>query len=355
MIHSSIGKITLVALLIATFVLGAFLSYMWVVGYYVSLGLKIPEKPVISISNIKFNPQRTTSFNITILNPTLSSSEVKILGISVLTENGTLYEIKDTVPTIPSNGYTLQVGESKTFHCFWEWGAFTGQSLKVMVFIADGSGGTIRGIFPLVNLTITDFQVDPLFANRFRLIISNSENSATYVNLTLVRITSSNGTEVISAIEPALPQKLEPNASISLIGYWDWSSHQNEMITIQIETAEGYTTRSIKMISTYVTFSIGEVSFNASDTLHFNLTIINSETSIIPVNITKITVTLENETVHQVTPVTPALPYVLDKNATVTFHCSWNWTDYRDKTVTITVTTLEGYTASSSRKTPHNN
>jgi len=246
----SIGKFTFVILLLATFIIGAFISYLWVLGYYVALGLKVPEKPVITVSNLSFSPQDPSFFDVSILNPSFSPANVKVSEIHVLTEDNAIHKIGNTYPSIPTGGYVLRVGETKTFKCYWNWANYTGQKIKVIVFVAEGSGGTFQDTLPLVSIEVADFSLDLAFGDRF------------------------------------------------------------------------------------------------------NLTVKNSEGSVISVNITRITVTLENGTVLEVSLITPTLPYALDKDATVTFTCLWNWTEYRDKEVKVTVYTSQGYRASATRKTP---
>ena len=230
----SLNKIVISCLLLATFVLGSLLSYMWVAGYYVSLGLNLPKEPILSISNIGLNPQRTASFNLTVLNPSLSSGDISIVGVSVLTLDGVTHPLTDTIPTITSAGYLVEKGTNKTINCFWDWESYRGQSFTVIVSVKEGSGATVNREFPFANLSLTDFTIDPSFADRFNITVRNMDASDTYLNITNVRVLFENSSVSVSEISPELPQKLERNTSVSLTCYWDWSSHQNQNITIKI-------------------------------------------------------------------------------------------------------------------------
>jgi len=101
-----------------------------------------------------------------------------------------------------------------------------------------------------------------------------------------------------------------------------------------------------------VILRIPEVLFDTVDTTHFNVTIQNSPESFSYVDITRIIVTLENGTFLEITETTPTFPYTLDQNATVTFICAWDWSDYRGKNVAVTVYTQQGYLAGKTALTP---
>jgi hypothetical protein len=62
--------------------------------------------------------------------------------------------------------------------------------------------------------------------------------------------------------------------------------------------------------------------------------------------------TVREWTVENGTEVDPHIPYTLDKNSSETFVCQWNWTEHRDKNVTVTIYTLQGFTAQYSQVTP---
>ena len=83
--------------------------------------------------------------------------------------------------------------------------------------------------------------------------------------------------------------------------------------------------------------------FMTSDTQHFNVTIKNPEGSASDLNVTKITVSMENGTEFQVREITPSIPKLLLIDTSTTFVCSWNWTYYRGMNATINVYTSQGY------------
>jgi hypothetical protein len=106
-----------------------------------------------------------------------------------------------------------------------------------------------------------------------------------------------------------------------------------------------------------VTLEVTKVDFDFTNTTLFDVAVRNNEVSPTYLNITRITVTIENQTVREWTVengtgVDPQIPYTLNKNSLETFACSWNWTEHLDKNVTVTIYTLQGLTAQYSQVTP---
>ena len=98
---------------------------------------------------------------------------------------------------------------------------------------------------------------------------------------------------------------------------------------------------------------ITQATFSGSDTEHFKLYIKNPEESEVDFTITKIVVTLkENGTELDMRNVSPSLPTVVSKDSTSTITCEWDWNDYRDKDITITAYTSQGYEFSIEKITP---
>jgi hypothetical protein len=338
-------------ILVAAFIIGAFLSYVWVLGYYASLELNLPEKPVISVHSFLTSVENPTFFNITVLNPSLSPEEIKIFGIYVITEDGISHKITLTSPNIPSGGYTIKVGESEVFTCFWNWINYTGQRISIAVLAENGSGGTLSAMLPLIEARITDFLLDPELGNMFNITVMNSEESVANIKLTGVSVIADSSVYNV-VTQPQLPIVLEPNGSISLTCVWNWTEYQDKTVTIAVSTEQKYVAEITEFIPKYVVFNIKEIKFSPDDLYHFNVTVLNSEYSIIPLNITKISIRLENGTPVSPSSVDPSLPQVLNKNSTITFMCGWDWSAYQDRELTVTVYTEQGYKTEVASKTP---
>ena len=149
LIRNAVGISTfiLILLLLVAAIVGAVLSYMWTMGYYVSLGVRLPEAPTVTITNVTFDPQDSTFFNLTLLNPSFSPFSVSVEQVMVSTEDGVLHDDVGTDPTLGE----LSIGEYETFECFWNWTNYNDQNVNILVFVADGSGATFQAKTPLVD------------------------------------------------------------------------------------------------------------------------------------------------------------------------------------------------------------
>ena len=76
----------------------------------------------------------------------------------------------------------------------------------------------------------------------------------------------------------------------------------------------------------------------------FNITVKNSENSIVSANLTLVEIGFADYTTLEVSIESPPeLPYTLPIGDTVTLKCLWDWIDNRGETIAITVKTPEGY------------
>ena len=352
----AISKLLLILLLLMATIVGAILSYLWVLGYFVTLGIRVPEKTTVSITNATFNPQDTSHFNVTLLNPSYSPSDAYITQIVTSTEKEgkeTLHPVVNVDPQLP---HKLLKAKSATFKCVWNWANYTGENVKIIAFVEDGSGPTFEIETPLVDLKISDIRFNSTISvTHFNITVQNNAASATHVNITGV----STERETISAgnISIPLPYTLDLNKSVSFTCTWDWTNYQDKNITVAVYTAQGYVAYRTHLTPKPVNLTITNVLFNVTDTTRFNVTVRNSEDSPTYVNITGITVTVENRTVQEWTvengtEVEPNLPYPLNSSSIQMFSCPWNWTDQRDKNVTVTVYTLQGFTTQYTQVTP---
>lgn len=345
----AISKLLLILLLLLTTIVGAILSYIWVVGYYINLGIAVPEKTTVSITNVTFDNQNTSYFFVTILNPSYSPTEANVTEIAASTGN----DIQSTTEVNPLLPYRLSKGEEETFKCIWNWANYTGETVKVIAFITDGSGPTFEAETPLVDLEITDLSFDPAISvTHFNVTVQNSPSSVTYVNITDVTIDEN----FIPAenMSISVPYALDLNKSASFTCTWNWTDYQDKNVTVAVYTTQGYTAYNTLLTLKPVNLTITDVLFNITDTAHFNVTVNNSVDSPNYVNLTRITLTTENGTAQEITDVSPSLTpsYPLELGANVTFRCLWNWTDYREKDAIVTVYSLQDFMAQYSKVTP---
>jgi len=340
----AISKLAIILLLLMAGTVGAILSYMLVMGYYVSIGFRVPDKTSIAVTNAIFPAENATMFNVTILNPSFSPSNANVTRIEVITEENNVYVTNILRPETP---YSMKPGSLENFTCLWNWSNYTNREVRIAVFLAEGSGATFRTRTPPMELIVTSAYFNATVSTAyFNLTVQNHWSSATYVNVTGISVTMENGTsQVISGVIPSLPHTLYPSNSTTFICPWDWTNYRSKSVTIAVYTLQGYRAYYTQVTPPRVILTITEALFNATDMTRFNVTVQSSELSSINVNIINITVTTEDGTIHNITYTTPPLPNVLSPTSSVTFTCTWNWTDYQGQNVTITVCTLEGYIA----------
>jgi len=348
----AISKLLLILLLLIALIIGAVLSYLGVIGYYLTLDRVNPEDITVNITDYAFDNQNTSYFNVTIQCPTSYKSRepANLTRITVSTEDNILHNVTGTEPPL---SYKFQKkGESQTFKCLWNWANYTGETIKIIAFVAEGSGPTFEAKAPLVDLGITEILFDSAISiTHFNMTVGNSPSSVTYVNITGVSIDR----EPIPPenLSISLPHVLNPDESVSLKCMWNWVDYQNKSVTVAVYTIQGYMAYYSETTPPPVTLEISEVVFDITDTNpYFNITVQNSEFSPTYVNVTKISVTVENGFSLNVTEITPSLPYGLSSNESQVFTCFCNWTGYRNKNFTIGVHTLQGFTKYHPKVTP---
>ena len=100
-------------------------------------------------------------------------------------------------------------------------------------------------------------------------------------------------------IEPPLPMRLDPDSSVALKCSWNWANYQNTSAKVAVNTLQGYTNQTTKLTPLPVTLEVTKVDFDFTNTTFFDVTVRNNEVSPTYLNITRITVTIENQTVRE--------------------------------------------------------
>ena len=339
---NAISKILFILLLLLAMIIGSIFSYLLVVGYYINLEIKVPENTTLSVTDVSLNMQNTETFNITILNPTYSPTEAKITEISVATQDNKVHKILNVDPQLP---YELDKGQEETFNCYWDWGDFTSETLKVIVLVEDGSGAVYEIETAAVGLKITSAVFTTADTQHFDVTINNPEGSASDLNVTKITVTMENGTVFqVREITPSIPKLLLVDTSTKFTCSWDWTYYRGMNATINVYTSQGYAFHLTKTTPKPAQLSITDAIFDTSNVTFFKITVKNSENSIVSANLTLVELLFGNGTTLEVSVESPpALPYTLPIGDTVTLKCLLNWVDNREETIAIMVNTPEGY------------
>lgn len=337
-----ISKFILILLLLVSFIVGALLSYIWTMGFYAPGEYHLPSKSNITIENVEFYAENATFFNVTLLNPSYSPSTVKIDTIMVSTNDGLLHKVTNTDPALPSE---FAPSDSQTFKAYWNWANYTGQSVNVIAFVAEGSGATFQKRTPFMNLTIASVNFDPSVSATNFTVMVQSMGSQTFMSITRITL---NGESV--TVSPLLPYTLDVNASATFTLAQAWSDLQGKNATVNVETLQGFTAHQSQVVPEVL--KVSNIVFNATDTSSFNLTVQNVATPQTSLNISEIEVEVQGETVIiEGANVVPPLPYLLESDSEV-FVCPWNWISYQGQSATITVYTQQGFSVSAEASIP---
>jgi len=314
-----------------------------------------PENANLVITDLNFPVDHADYFYVTVMNPSHSPSDTNITRISITVEGYTeVYQVTSTSPeTLP---ITLGKGVSKTIKCEKSWGEFAGKTITVHVSASSASGATASVETALVKLGLTVQFDAAVSCKHFNVTITNDLQSA--INLTLKKLYI-----YLASIETA--RRISDNQNVTISGMvlprgqavsfqcmYNWEAYVNPKI--KVETLEGYYAEVTANASAAVLLQITSVVFDEMKSDELDITVSNSEDSRTYFDIANITLTYDTSQYTITGSLSnPSLPHRIQPNNAATFRCTWPWRNYRDKNVTITVYTKQGYTpVSKTVKTP---
>ena len=355
----AVSTIILIILILCSAVFGALLSYMWVMGnFYLE-----PETVDLVITNVDFPVDHADYFYVTVMNPSHSSSGTNITEIYFTVEgDNTLYQVTNTSPE--SLPILLEKGTSKTIRCVPDenWGQFAGKTIAVHMSATNASGAEASAETKFVKLEVATSLNATVSCKQFNVTIRNNPQSAinlTLTNIEIDRVPIENASLLPDDQNVTFPINLFNGTSVSLRCLYNWEHFKDPKI--RVETAEGYYAEASTNATATILLLITNVVFNETKPGELSITVSNSQYSSTPVDISDIVLTYRNGTQDQQYHINGTLTipqfvpyYRLGIGNTTTFnHCIWNWTNYRDQNVTITMNVKQGFTpASETRKTP---
>jgi len=334
----AVSTFILVVLILCAAIFGALVSYLWVLSSYYNM----PENATLLIvEDVVFPVSDARYFNVTILNPSNSVLDVNITAISLsVKEKDEVYNVTIAEPALP---FLLRIGTRRTFKCLRNWSDLAGETVRVEPVTANASTKSYSYITPNVKLNVSPEFDASQSIEYFNLIVENSAELA--INLTISEIKLF---YLSLNVTPSLPYILPPNQTQIFSCDFNWENLRGENATITVETSEGYESvyKTSKLPGAIL--YIDDVKFDYTDTTYFNLTIVSSENSTATARINKLNLTLPDNTTITLNTVPPLniIPIPIPPNETLTIRCNWNWTEYRNATVTIRAYTEQGFTVS---------
>lgn len=320
-------------------------------GYYAELATNVVARLGWYVAEVLFNWTNPEDMNITIFNPDTASTNVTISSIEIVYGNATSYingSLTDP-PFVPY--YRLVRGETVTFgHCTWDWGSYRSQNFTVNVYTPqEFAPATLTGRTPgPVNFEVTDLDFNLADTGHFTINISDAASSTEAITPAQIRLNSNNA----SFTSQPIPIGNTTQFACTL----DWSSLRGTTATVNVSIANGqYFSRDIALPSVDLTIS-DAIGFNTTTEgfVYVNMTITNSALSIRDVTITDIILATPNSTDHinATIPLLAPNGYPLAMNTGIAVVCPWYWKDYYNQTLTITVKTAEGFTATKTLPIP---
>jgi len=202
------------------------------------------------------------------------------------------------------------------------------------------------------TLSVIDVSLNMQNTETFNITLLNPTYSPTEAKITEISVaTQDNKVHKVFSVDPQLPYELDKGQKETFNCDWNWGDYTSETLKVIVLVEDG--SGAVYEIETAsVGLKITAFVFATADTQHFNVTIKNPEGSASDLNVTKITVTMENGTDFQVREITPSIPKLLLVGTSTKFTCSWDWTYYRGINATINVYTSEGYAFHRTETTP---
>jgi len=338
----AVSTLWLILSILISLIVGGLISYVWVMSSYYNM----PENTTLLIvTDVFFSAANARCFNVTVLNPSNSVSDVNITAIRLSVEGkNEAYNVTVATPSLP---FLLRRGTKVTFNCSKNWGSFAGEAVRIEPVAANATTKSCLYTTPKVKWDIKPNFDASKTTEYFNLTVENFEESV--INLTISEIKWF-GLSINENITPSLPYVLLPNHRETFRCYKNWANVLGENVTITVRTAEGYELKSTNRLLGAFLY-VKEVKFDYTDTTYFNVTINSSEDSAVTAVVNEINLTLQNgesfainETREHVSfkDLLPAFRSV-PPNGSVTFACLWNWTCYRNENFTINVYTEQGF------------
>jgi len=335
--NKAISTLLLILLLLCSAIVGALISYTWVMSSYYNM----PEdSTLLIVENVNFPIGNFSYFNSTVLNPSNSASDVNITAFRVTIEGkNETYDLNGTEYPQPLP-FALARGTRQTFKVLANWGGIAGETVRVEPETINASIRSFPYITPIENMTITPTFDPTVSVEYFNLTASNSVDSV--ANLTISDILVFN--ESVSA-SPALPYVLPPNQTQVFKCERNWENLRGLNVSLAVFTTEDYYAIYQTNPLPVAILSMDEIKFDYSDTKHFSVTVDNSEDSTAAATLIGVNLTTANETISLNTlPPLNILPFPVPPNQSLAVQCVWDWSAQRNVTITVNVFTKEGFT-----------
>jgi len=342
----AISTFLAIILIVAFTIIGAFISYMWVMaGYY-----NMPENAtLLVVEDVVFPESNFAYFNVTVLNPSNSVLDVNITKFSLTIEaKNETYSVETAEPELP---FLIRKATRQSFKCLKNWSNFAGETVRIGPVAENASTKSYPYTTTNAKLLIYNFDASEKI-EYFNITVQNSPESA--INLTISEIMISDYS--VNATPP-LNQTLPPGQQATFRCDFNWGTMIGQNTTITVKTAEGYqqTYQEVNIPGARLYIS-DAIRFDDADTTYFNITVTSFQISTANATLDIVNLTLPDNSTIKLDTIPPLnnAPVPLPPNQSLTLKCLWDWNTHRNETITVNVYTKEGFDVPSRiAVTPH--
>lgn len=336
----AVSTILTILLVFVSLIFGAAIGYMWVMANFYN----VPENTtLLLVEDLTFPWGNFSYFNVTILNPSYSLSDVNLTAFRVGVEGkDETYAIERAEPSLP---LIVRIGTRQSFICLENWSHLAGETVRIEPVTENASVRSHTYITPNVRLNILPSLNVSDSVQRFNLTVENPSDSV--MNLTISSISVSG---VFVTTDPPLSNvsALKPGETQAFLCHWNWEDKQGQEATITVVTAEGFEQNYTTKPLAGAFLRIDDIEFDYTDTSYFNITI-KSLDSTATVWLDRVNLTLQDNTTITLdtAPSLELLAIPVPANETMSLKCLWDWSAHRSETITINVYTKQGFTIQS--------
>lgn len=329
----AVSTFLFILVMLVSLIIGGLLAYMWVMSSYYNMP---KNSSLLSVENVVFPQDNFNYFNVTILNPSNSGSDLNVTGFDVIVESqNETFSAGTADPAVP---FLLKVGSRQGFKILRNWSNLAGQSVRIEPLVSNGSVPSLPFVAPTVKLLVSGFSTTE-DTQHFNLTVQNSQESV--INLTVTEIRVFDVAVNSTPSQTLLPVGQQQEFRCT----YDWANLGGQEITTKVLTDVGfeqvYETSQIQ--SAYL--SISGVQFDNATTDYFNITVESLPSSSILATLTGVNVTLADNTTLALSTIPPLNTelFSVAPNRTQSVTCLWNWSAHRSEPIVVQAFTKEGF------------
>ncbi len=304
-----------------------------------------------TIQNVSFNIERRDHFNVTILNFAESAHYANLTMIKCRLNNGTYIPEKLCDPPVG-----IAPNSTVTIRYDWNWTEYRGRNITIVAhFLQDFETAFYTAITPppiIVKVLNETSVFNPKDKEHFNIAIQNHVSSIEAINVTKIVVKGAvlNGTKV----DPSLPYGLIARGDYTTFKCdFNWASFvsvTDRNLTLTVHVVASMSRKEYAFDFAFV-LPVAELNITSVGCVeiggmkYLNITIKNMNYSMWNLTLAKIVITAQELTVP--------LEYVFPKGHTlinvgseIVLICSFDWQEYLDKDITVTVVTDERVEAS---------